>query len=380
MNKKKPKRPRIKNYLSTKIIAHIIIVTGYLFIIAVFLYVFPKIKDFSSKNKVLHIYAWADAITFDSLQEFEKEHNIKVSIKYFDTNEELFAKFKINKGEGYDLITASDHMIDLLHKHALLAPLDHKLLPVINELDTRFLNYYYDPTNLFSLPYSWVTYGIIYNKSIFKKPPAQISLELLFKNPENLVPEYIWEPYKVCMIDDPRETSFFAHLYLFDHTQKLDANKIPEIKKLLIKQKKWVECYVYQDLRYLLFSETFHVAISASTFVRKIFETSNNFEFVIPKEGSMLVTENFAIPKKSKNILLTHKLINYLLSRPVATQNSQTFGYNPTNKNSYQDIDKKFFNNPNFFPDNSTFDKLQLLRSDVPIKKLTEMWWEIKSS
>ncbi|MFH1831992.1 MAG: spermidine/putrescine ABC transporter substrate-binding protein [bacterium] len=374
-----------KFYTLNKTIARTIITLGYLIIVSVFLYVIPSLKDLIKKDTVINIYAFADVVSLDAIREFEKEYKIKVSIKYFDTNEELFAKFKINRGKGYDLITPSDHMIDLLRKENLLAPLDHTKLPIIKELDERLLNKYFDPTNQYSLPISWVTYGIIYNKNILKKPFPEDSLDLIFKNPKHLVPEYIKKPYKVCMLEDPRELTFFAALFLFGGETKLDNNNLEQmlkVKELLTQQKNWVESYVHKDLRYFLLSEIFHVALTSSSYIRKVFETKDgdNFQYILPKEGSLLVIENFAIPKLSKNQELAHKFINFFLSRRISTLNSLILGHNPSNKTSYADIDEKFLKNPNFFPDNKVFDTLQLLPSNLPIKQLTEMWWEVKSS
>ena len=42
------------------------------------------------------------------IHEFEQKTGIAVRVSYYDTNEELLAKFKVNRGKGYDLIFPSD--------------------------------------------------------------------------------------------------------------------------------------------------------------------------------------------------------------------------------------------------------------------------------
>lgn len=365
-----------KNIFNQKLITYFFIIVGYLSLMTFFLYL-PKIKTFFIKDQSIYVYAFVDMISIDTIKEFEKKYGIKVSVKYFDSNEELFAKFKISKGEGFDLITPSDYMIEKLRQEGLLAKLDHTKIPLIKHLDSRFMNRYFDPENKYSLPYFWTAYGIVYNKKIFKKPID--SLDIIFKHPKHFA-HLITQPLKICMLEEFREAAFFASQYLFGYKKQLSNKDIKKIKDLLMQQKQWIETYLHQDMRYYLFSEVFHVAITSSSYIKRVLELSNDFAFVIPKEGSLLSIENLAIPKKSKKKDLTHTFINFLLTRENLCYNSQEFGYNPANKLSYQDIPEKLRKNPNFFPDDRVFATLYLLRNDLPIKKLNDMWWEVKSS
>ncbi|MFH0898358.1 MAG: spermidine/putrescine ABC transporter substrate-binding protein [bacterium] len=372
MNKNTPENPP-----PTKILHRSLIVFSYLIIMTFFLYL-PKLKTFFIEDKALYVYSFPDMINIDVIKDFEKKYGINVSIKYFDTDAELLAKFKITRGEGFDLITASDFMIDMLRKENLLAPLNHEKIPHIKELDERLLNKEFDPNNLYSLPLSWSVYGIIFNKKIFSVKPKNLGLDLIFESQSHV--SNIIMPYKMCMVADFREATFLAALYLFGTAKNLNDAKIETIKKLFIQQKKWVECYISQDLRFYLFSEIFHVGITLSSYIRKIIQVRDDFDFIIPKEGSLLSIENIAIPKKSKKHDLIHTLINFLLARKNQTLNTNFYGFNPSNKQAYQDIPQKVLQNPNIFPNDKVFATLHLLQNNSLIKKLNDMWWEVKSS
>lgn len=347
-----------------------IIVFFYLTIILFFLFL-PRLQDYFFQNNTLNIYSFSEFISFESIKEFEKKYNIKVNIKNFESNEELLTKFKITKGEGYDLITPSDYMVQLLQQEGLLHKLDHSKLPVIKELDERLLNKYYDPGNHYSLPLLWVTYGIVFKKNIFKKIPETIGLDLLFKDPKN--------SYKTCMIDDFIEAMFFTSLYLFGNVHSFDDASLEKIKQRLIMQKKWLTMYLSQDIRYYLFSEIFTMAITTSANMRRILEERDDFDFKIPLEGSLYAIENFVIPADCKKIDLVYTFLNFILEKKMAELNSSRFGYNPSNKLAYQSIDEKFLHNVNFFPDEKTFARLHLTHNNTPLKKLEEIWLEIKS-
>ena len=69
-------------------------------IISVFLTVllavmFSAGSSHSASKPVLHIYTWADYIKPELVQRFEKEHNCRVVIDTFDSNEAMYCK---NKG------------------------------------------------------------------------------------------------------------------------------------------------------------------------------------------------------------------------------------------------------------------------------------------
>ena len=123
------------------------------------------------------------------------------------------------------------------------------------------------------------------------------------------------------------------------------------------------------------------MAITDTTYAQRLIQNfGNSFSFIIPEEGSLLFIENLVISKKSKNHKDAHKFINYMLSQQASEMNSAAFGLNPSNKNTYSAIDKRFLFNKNFFPDKELFKKLHLIHNDLPIRKIEELWLKIKSS
>lgn len=350
------------------------IVFFYSIVIAFFLYV-PRIYDFFSEQDSLFFYSYADMVPLEAIKEFQEQTGIKVSVKYYDSAYELLAKFKVNRGEGYDLIVATDYVVDLLRRDGMLASLDHTQLPIFKEIDSRLLNKYFDPQNKYSIPLCWYVYGIAYNKNIFDTVPDTIGLDFIFKNVYPLRASM-----RLCMPEDYREVSLLASLYLFGGVQELTDERIEKIKKLLIDQRHWVENYVHQDLRYFLFSGVINAALTASSYILRVLKESDQFDFKIPKEGSLLSIENIAVSALTKKHENIYKFINFLLSKKISAVNSVAFGYNPANKFSYQLIDKEIYNNENIFPDDEMFKKLYFLPNDVPEKKMQDMWLAVKSS
>jgi spermidine/putrescine transport system substrate-binding protein len=63
--------------------------------------------------ETLHLYTWADYISPEVVQKFEKQHGCKVVIDTFDSNESMFAKFKAG-ATGYDLVFPTAYMIQVM--------------------------------------------------------------------------------------------------------------------------------------------------------------------------------------------------------------------------------------------------------------------------
>lgn len=371
MNNQEPFKPTFWHYIVCKGS----VVLFYLSIILTALYI-PNLIEFISPQKSLTIYTFTEMVSPAVAKEFEKMTGVPVNIKYFQTNEELHAKLSISKGKGYDLIVASDYIIETLIKENLLSPLEHNKLSVIPFIDKNLMNHFFDPNNRYSLPLAWYTYGIVYDKSLFTNPSLDVNLELLFRNPQFIHQQGITlAPYKICMFDDPREAIMFAELYLFGTILKPSLVIFDTVEKLLIEQKQWIESYTSSSLQYFLSSGLSPVAITSSSYMKKILKTTDRFGFQIPRQGSILVIDNLVISAQSHNIDLAHQFINFVLSKKSATVNSSAYGYNSSNVQAYQATDEAFLNNPHFFPDQAMFKKLHILRQEYFPKEIVEKIW-----
>lgn len=356
----------------------LVIVTFYLALLISFLYL-STIKDYFFPSDALYVYTFVDMVHPKSIAAFEQEHKVKVVLRYFESNEELLAKFMINRGIGYDVIMTSDYMVEFLRKDNLLHKLDHTQLPVRRELDERLMGKDFDVDNEYTLPYSWIPYGIIFHRGLFTEQPEKISLNLLFDDPIKHV-QSAAKPYRICMADDSREAIFLASLYLFGDVAFWTEARLRAIETLLIKQKHWVESYVNQDLAYPLFSGLIKVALAPLFAAYKVLKTSKDFSFMLPEEGSVYSIESLAISRSCKRVDLAHKFINFMLSKDESARMGNRYGMNPSNKAAYALLRPEIINNKHAFPDDENFAKLHLLSNDIPLKAFEEVWLAVKSS
>jgi spermidine/putrescine transport system substrate-binding protein len=335
--------------------------------LSLFLY-FPYVYDlFFIKEDVINIFTFTDMISTDVVEEFKQQTGISVKLKYFDTVEELYAKFKINKGEGYDLITPTDYILEMLIQENLVQKIDKTKLSNLKYLDNRLLGHFFDPENKYCIPHMWSVYGIVYNKNEIKVEPEKFSWNLVFEKPD----------YKICMLPDARDQIFLAAIYLFGRINNLTNDELGKIQKLLIEQKKWVEIYMHASLQYYLFSNVVPLAVSSSAFAKKVLELNNDFDFVVPSQGSILTVEVLSIPRKSKKVDLAHKFIDFLISKEISLMNSEEFGYNPANTQCYEEI-KKIFKKDSIFTEDQVFKKLHIMHNELDLKVIEKLWLNVK--
>lgn len=334
-------------------------------IILLFLYstrVIHALRD----ERSISILAWPQVIDASYLREFEKKTGIKVYISYFEHNEELIVKLRTIREHGYDLIMPSDHAAQLLIKDDLLKKIDRTRLHFWNDLYPTLLDHYFDPNNEYTIPIYWSIYGLGIDTDYFDGIP-EASWALVFD--ENIAPE------KVSLINDSRELILIAAQYLFGRIEDLGSNEIMQIKQLLKKQKKWTE--IYTDMRpdLILAAKTCPVAIIPAADLTRVIQVYDNLDFLVPKEGSFVIIDSFAIPKSSKKEDLIYQFLNYIYEPEVLQKYVDEFNFfSPTRTVFLRDVLQEFS-----IPTPALFKKVQFFKNVVPENLLNELWISLKA-
>ena len=117
----------------------------------------------AEEEKVLNIFTWEGYFDEESLSQFQQETGIKVNYSVFASNEEMLLKLRSGNAGDYDLILASDYAISDLRKAGDLLPLDKSVLTNWDNLNPDFLDQYFDPENVYSVPYTAGSPVIVYD-------------------------------------------------------------------------------------------------------------------------------------------------------------------------------------------------------------------------
>ena len=110
--------------------------------------------------------------------------------------------------------------------------------------------------------------------------------------------------------------------------------------------------------------------------MRKIWETSDRFDFAIPKEGGIIIIENLVIPAVSKKSELAHQFIEFMLSDEIATLNSETYGWTSSNCTAQKALDEEYAGKQShLFPTKEVFQRLQIPLFNPYARKCADEAW-----
>jgi spermidine/putrescine transport system substrate-binding protein len=287
------------------------IIFGFLFL--------PRLSLLFPKTKSINVLSWTEIIDGQKIAEFEKRTGIKVNIGYYESNEELFAKLKVTRGESYDLIIPTDYMVGLLIKNKMVQKLDHSKLTFVSRLNPRLINQPFDPGNLYSMPYLWSVYGIGVDTHYFSTHgfsfdrgsgnQLPISWSLLFD-------PTVTTALRV-MNEEAREMIQLASYYKYGSIEGIDETKMDAITKLCIAQKKYVLAYTDVSATYMLVAKQCPLALMASAYAFRIIEQVPDIDFLVPDEGTFAMVDSFVIPASSVAQELVYQLINFLYEPSV---------------------------------------------------------------
>ena len=115
----------------------------------------------------MKVYNWGEYIDEDVIAEFEAETGIKVVYDTFETNEEMYPIIEAG-GVSYDVVCPSDYMIEKMIANNLLAEINFDHIPNMKYLSESIMegSGTFDPENKYSVPYTYGTLGILYNKKM----------------------------------------------------------------------------------------------------------------------------------------------------------------------------------------------------------------------
>lgn len=326
----------------------------------------------SSSGKEVHVYCFGDYIDPTLVKEFEKETGIKVVMDTFDTNEEMYPVIK-NGSVNYDVICASDYMIDKMTGENLLAEIDYSSIPNIANLDQKYLKVAenFDPGNKYSVPHTWGTLGILYD---------------INKIPEGSITSWndLWdEKYKgkIVMPDSMRDTLAIALKAKGYSLNTTDEKQIAEASKYLTEQKPLVYKYANDSARDIILGGSADIAVIWNGEVLYCQEENPDLAYVVPKEGSEDFTDSWAIPTSAKNKENAEKWINFMLDKDVAMTNFDYLTYSIPNISVIDSVRDDAAKMGVLFPEDSVLEKCEALKNLGPGADdlYTKYWKKFKS-
>lgn len=285
----------------------------------------------AAKNKgpkeELNILNWSEYLPQSVIDKFEENYNIKVNYSTFSSNEEMLAKLMAG-GSEFDLVVASDYMVEVLRNQKLIQPLDISNIPNFKNLDEAVLNLSFDPDNKYSIPYMWGDACIAVDTSKVKFP---------IKSYKDL-----WNPElknSIVVLDDQRAVIGMALKKLGYSINETDPEALDAAKKELMALQPNIKAYDSDSPKTMLINGEAKVGFVWGAEVALAKRENSNIQAVIPEEGLLLQQDNFVIPKGSKNKKAAELFMNFIMEPEISAEISREFPYANPNKAAYSYID-----------------------------------------
>lgn len=334
-------------------------------------------KKFEGQNVSINVYNWGEYISDgtdseipDINAEFERLTGIKVNYTTYNTNEELYAKIR-GGGADYDIIIPSDYMISRMIKEDMLEKIDYANIPNMKYIGDDYMNKEYDPTNEYSVAYTWGTIGIIYNKDEVSE--------------DNIGWDILWsEKYadRILMFDNPRDAFAIAENMLGISMNSEDGAELELAAAKLAEQKSVIQAYVMDEVFDKMGAEEAVLAPYYAGDAKTLMAEYDFLDFVVPESGTNSFFDAMCIPKGARNKEAAEMYINFMCEPEVGYYNTKFVGYSTPNTATYEMLDEDIKNDGFSYPGAQYLnEKTEVYRnlSDSANKKMQDLWTEIKS-
>jgi spermidine/putrescine transport system substrate-binding protein len=292
---------------------------------------------------------WPLYIDEKSLKTFDKLHGVKVKyVEEVNDNFEFFGKVRQQLAQGRDIgrdiVTLTDYMAARWVRDGYCEPLDKRNIPNIKNLASNLKSINYDPTRTYTLPWQSGGTGIGYNpkKTGRKLESVNDLFDPAFKG-------------RITMLSEPYDSACLTLLGMGVDASKA---KIDDILKAIekIKQAKdagQIRRFTGNDYTTDLAKGNVWAAVAYSGDLVQLQADNPELEFIYPKEGSMLFTDNMMMPKHVAHPYGAEVLMNYYYEPEVAAKVAAYVNYiTPVTgvQEILQKTDPKLANNPLIFP------------------------------
>ena len=340
-------------------------------------------SQLKGKDVTINVYNWGEYISNgddDSLDInalFEELTGIRINYTQFDTNESLYAKLK-SGGTTYDVIFPSDYMVSRMIDEDMLEPLDFENIPNFQYISEKFKNPSYDPENLYSVPYTWGTVGLIYN------------YDMLGFDPDSW--DIMWdETYakQILQFSNSRDAFAIALLRLGYSINTEDKLELDQAAQMLKEEKPMVQAYVMDQIFDKMQGNEAAIAPYYAGDAINMMAVNDSLRFVIPKEGTNLFFDAVCIPKHKEDTeesrlrkLASEMYINFLNEPDIAAANIEYIQYSTPNDAALALLDEETRNNPIAYPGDEVLENTEVyvnLSEDTNLY-LDQLWTQIMSA
>jgi spermidine/putrescine transport system substrate-binding protein len=293
----------------------------------------PRIMVDGSESNNLEFFNWDTYIGEWTLDDFKSSTGINVNMTLFASSDELFTRI-IRGNPGFDVIMPSNEFIPrLINAHAIM-PLNHRKIPNKINLMPEFQDASFDAGRRYSMPYTWLVLGIGYRKSALKRGIIPDSWRYVFDSAQ----------YKgrISLLSESEDLFRLGLKYLGHSINDATPQLIKKVEALLIKQLPNVKNFHNDEGDGLLLSKEVDLVIEYNGDIAQKQLEDDDIGFVVPKEGSLIMSDCMCIPVGAPNPNNAHAFINFLLDGQKGADIAKTILYPTPNAAAKALMDSRY--------------------------------------
>ena len=307
----------------------------------------------------------------DMLDLFTEETGIKVNYEEAITPEEMYTKYS-SGAIKYDLVCTSDYMMKKMILEGDLQEIPWDDMEYKDNIGDRFYEFStaFDPGNKYCLPYFWGTLGILYDTT---KVSGEIdSWDVLFNG------EYAGD---IIMQNSMKDTFMVALKYLGYSVNTDNPDELKEAQQLLLAQKPDVQAYLVDEARDEVVAGNAAMAVVYSGEAYLGHEYNNDLAYVVPKEGSNVWIDCWAITKECEHPEYAAAFLDFLCREDVGMANFEYIYYSTPNEKVVEEMDEELRNDESIVPSDSSVENCEVcVQVDEDVTALmNELWKQLKS-
>ena len=324
----------------------------------------------------INVYNWGQYIAdgtdgyLDVNAAFTEATGIQVNYMTYDTNESLYTKLKTG-GSTYDIIIPSDYMAARLIDEGLVQKIDFGNIPNYQYIDEAYKNTAYDPSNEYSVPYTWGTVGVIYNTKYVDEADVG-SWNLLWNS------KYAG---KILMFDNNRDAFAIAEASLGYSLNTTDEAELRAAADYLAQQKPLVQQYVMDQIFDKMIREEAWIAPYYAGDYLWMLDDNADLGFYFPEETFNMYIDCFMIPTSSEHKAEAEAYINFLLDPEVCGQNLEYLGYSAPESEAKNHMDPEVAESEIAYPPAETLARSEsfLYLPPETNQLMDSLWLEVKT-
>jgi spermidine/putrescine transport system substrate-binding protein len=318
--------------------------------------------------KVISVMTYSEYFPQEMITDFQMKTDYQLQLDLYEAQEEMIDRLRDKGTEKYDLIIASDVVIQQMVRLGLIAAIDTNRVPNRVNVADQFKSPAYDPSNTYTLPYLWGTTGILYRDTTISVD--SVSYDMLFDSKQT--------KGNFSLLEEERSLLSMALLAKGFSANSTKTDEINQAVEHILHAKKdphFIGSDPSEISKDKVLAKIDWAAIVFNGEAMDAINEDSTLQYAIPVEGSFMWVDAMTLSSKAKNPDGAYAFMNYILDTQVGADLAKSVYFASPNKASYKLLDEQFKKNRVINPTKEEIDRMVFLRDLGDASKLFDAAW-----